>query len=87
MRPGGIDFPAAALLSLPDQPLPYPSHHQVRQLHQVERVDADLGIRQLLADGLLNAADGSITTTSSRFRQAGCGPPASHRRRRNRGRR
>jgi hypothetical protein len=33
VRPGRVDLTAAALLPLPDEPLPYPGHHEVGQLH------------------------------------------------------
>jgi hypothetical protein len=49
---GEVDLTTTALLSLPHEPLPYPGQHETRQLHQMERVDADLGIRGLLQDGL-----------------------------------
>jgi hypothetical protein len=49
---GEVDLTTTALLSLPHEPLPSPGQHETRQLHQMERVDADLGFRGLLQDGL-----------------------------------
>jgi hypothetical protein len=64
-----------------------------RQLHQVKRVEADLGMSKLIlvfgscsVMAFFNASDGSIAPPSMRARQRGCGQLASHRRRRSRGR-
>jgi hypothetical protein len=59
-----------AVLPLAYQPLSHPGHHQVCQLHQMERIDPDLALGSSSVIAFLNAAEGSIATISIRFRQA-----------------
>jgi len=48
----GVDLPAAAVLTVADQPLPHLRDRLVRELNQMERVDSDLGVRPRIGDCL-----------------------------------
>jgi hypothetical protein len=77
MRPGRLDLPATALLAFSDQPLSYPSHHEIGQLRQIWNGSTLMtAFGSWVAMAFLNAADGSIATTcgSARF---GCVRPAA----------
>ena len=80
MRPDPADLPAAALLAFPNQQLSHPGNHQAATCTRWNESTRITAFGNWLVIAFLNAADGSIATTSIRFRGLGCGtsqPPTA----------